>query len=111
VFDVQDVNKIAKVQEKSIIKQGSFSTGVSLMEEEKIAIVTSESIDFIEYSNINEIKNVLSSNFKNNVFEPLGSVVSADKKLIVIVNNYNLIFLDSSNIKDVTLIKVLAVGS
>ena len=111
MFDVQDVNKITKVQESTIIKEGNFPNGITLIEEEKIVIMASESIDLIDYSNINDPKVIFSSNFEGNVFEPLGLDITMDKKLLVIGNDSKLIFVDSSNFKDITLIKVLDVGN
>ena len=88
MFDVQNINKITKVHENTIIKEGNFPNGITLIEDEKIVIVASETIDLIDYSNIHDLKVIFSSNFEGNVFEPLGLVISADKKLMIIGNDF-----------------------
>ena len=111
MFDVQDMNKITKVHENTIIKEGNFPNGINLIEDEKIVIVASESIDLIDYSNINDLKVIFSSNLQGNIFEPVGMAISTDKKLMIIGNIHKLIFVDSSNLRDITVIKVLNVGN
>ena len=61
---MQDANKIKKVHENSIIKEGVYSNRVYLMDDEKIIIVASKTIDLIDYSNIHDLKLIFSSNFE-----------------------------------------------
>ena len=77
------------------------------MEDLKIVIVASRTIDLIDYSNILDLKAVFSSNFEENLQWIINVAVSDDKKLMIIINVSKLIFVDSSNLQNITLIKTL----
>ena len=69
--------------------------------------MASKTIDLIDYSNIHDLRPVFSSNFQGNSFLNPGVAVSDDKKFMIIIDGFKLLFVDSSNLKNITLIKEL----